>query len=300
MVLPEPTRPRDRPTVILARGPVPGQPNRQDPAVADQAGPEQAGPEQAIPDQAGPEQAILDQAIPDQAAPGLVRADVNRATPGRADPARLQAIEESAFWLTTEEARDRAAGSSGTRDAAPPAAASRLGVPPHPRDLPRKPRTPFVGLTALVVLAFAAAFFAWVSAEPIWLAVGHGDQGTVTVARCSGDGIARRCVGTFTDGAFTAGEVALLGVDAAERRAGVTVPARMVDRQSRQAFVDASGALVHLRWVIGVLLVLLCGLCIAGTTGARRLESARARRRAVLLSLAGPLALLVGFLAMSY
>jgi hypothetical protein len=272
MVLPEPVRPRDRPTVIINRAGVPGQPKRQ---------------EATVPGQGGAD---------------LMRADVNRATPGRADPARLQAIEESSFWLTTEEAaRDRAAGSPpGTQDALPPAAASRLGVPPHPRDLPRKPRTPFVGLAALMVLAFAAAFFAWVSAEPIWLAVGHGDQGTVTVARCAGDGIARRCVGTFTDGAFTVDDVALLGVDAAERRAGVTVPARMVDRQSRQAFVNAPGLLLHLRWVVGVGLLLLCGLCIAGTTGARRLETPRARRWAVLLSLAGPLALLAGFLLTSY
>jgi hypothetical protein len=49
-----------------------------------------------------------------------------------------------------------------------------------------------------------------------------------------------------------------------------------------------------------VLLVLLCGLGIAATTGARRLETASARRRALLISLAGPLALLVGFLAVSY
>ena len=94
--------------------------------------------------------------------------------------------------------------------------------------------------------------------------------------------------------------MALLGADAAKRHTGVTVPARMVDRQSRQAFVDAPGLLPHLRWIIGVGLVLLCGLCIAGTTGARRLESARARRWAVLLSLAGPLALLAAFLVTSY
>jgi hypothetical protein len=157
-----------------------------------------------------------------------------------------------------------------------------------------------VGLVALFVVAFAATFFAWVSAEPIWLAVGHGRTGTATVTGCSGSGITQRCQGVFTDGAGTSPTVALLGVDAAERRTGATVPARMVDADARRAFVGASGPMLHLRWTIGVLLVLLCGLAIAGATGARRLESARARRRAVLLSIAGPLALLAGFLAASY
>jgi hypothetical protein len=94
--------------------------------------------------------------------------------------------------------------------------------------------------------------------------------------------------------------VALLGIGAADRHAGATVPARMVRLDSRQAFVGASTPMLHLRWAIGVLLVLLCGLAIAGATGARRLESARARRRAVLLSMLGPLALLAGFLAAAY
>ena len=57
---------------------------------------------------------------------------------------------------------------------------------------------------------------------------------------------------------------------------------------------------MHLRWALGFVLVLLCGLGIASLTGARRLETARARRAAVLMSMAGPLVLLAGFLVMTY
>jgi hypothetical protein len=276
MVLPE--NPRERPTVALPRGPVPGQPQRHDPAPTAHSG-RSAEPDSDVPADRRTFQQV-------------------RVGTGRANPARLQAIEESPFWLTGEDGtRD---GAEPEPDAGPAPVPSRIGVAPARRDRPRAPRTPVVGLVALLVVAFAATFFAWVSAEPIWLAVGHGRTGTATVTACSGSGITQRCQGVFTDGTSTSPKVALLGVDAAERRTGATVPARMVDADARQAFVGESGPMLHLRWTIGVLLVLLCGLAIAGATGARRLESARARRRAVLLSIAGPLALLAGFLAASY
>jgi hypothetical protein len=221
---------------------------------------------------------------------------VGRGVP---DAARLQAIEESTFWLTADEAT-RDGGDGGADQSAVPAAPSRIGVAPGRRDRPRTPRSPFVGLVGLLVVALAATFFAWVTAEPIWLAAGHGVRGSATVTGCTGGGITARCEGTFTDGSITSSQLALLGVPGAQRQAGATMPARMVHLGSRQAFTGTSGGMLHLRWVIGVLLVLLCGLGIAGATGARRLESPRARRRAVLLSMAGPVALLAGFLAASY
>jgi hypothetical protein len=52
--------------------------------------------------------------------------------------------------------------------------------------------------------------------------------------------------------------------------------------------------------VLGFVLVLLCGIGIAGLTGTRQLETVRARRTALLISLAGPLVLLTGFLAAAY
>jgi hypothetical protein len=52
--------------------------------------------------------------------------------------------------------------------------------------------------------------------------------------------------------------------------------------------------------VLGFILVLLCGFGITALTGTRQLESLRARRIALLLSLAGPALLLAGFLYATY
>lgn len=260
MVLPEPHPGRNRPTVTIDRGPVPGQP-------------------------AGGESRLV------------------RATPAALDPVRAERMENSPFWLSDEERA--AAGSTWppaqTGHGETPGAVDALRGQP-PRRSPRTPRRPTSGLPGLVALALVAAFFGWVSAEPFWLAVGHGDRGTATVARCTGDGVTQRCTGAFAaaDGRFTVDRVTLLGVEPAGRSAGAVTPARMVSPDSRQAYVGATGLLLHLRWVLGFVLVLLCGYGIAGLTGARRLETARARRAAVLTSLAGPLVLLGGFLGAAY
>jgi len=158
------------------------------------------------------------------------------------------------------------------------------------------------GLLGLVALALVAAFFSWVSAEPFWLAVGHGDRGMATVSRCSGSGVTQRCAGAFAaaDGSFTVERVTLLGVDTNSHNAGAVTPARMVSPDSRQAYVGDAGLLLHLRWVLGFILVVMCGYGIAGLTAARQLETASARRNAVLISLAGPVLLLIGFLAAAY
>jgi hypothetical protein len=155
---------------------------------------------------------------------------------------------------------------------------------------------------SLVALALASAFFGWVSAEPFWLAIGHGDSGTATVTQCIGTGVTQRCTGQFTarNGRFTVSRITLLGVPPALRAPGETAPAKMVSPDSRQVYLGGTGTLMHLRWVLGFALVLICGYAVAGVTGARRLETAKARRAAVLLSLAGPVALLVGFLIAAY
>jgi hypothetical protein len=216
---------------------------------------------------------------------------------------------DSTFWLPTEEIpRDALAG-------AWPLAQMRPGRAPvfradgdavKPR-LPKAPRRPASGLAILLVLALLGAFFAWVTAEPLWLAVGHGDRGTATVTRCTGGGVGQRCVGEFTaaGGAFTTEEVSLLGVGGDDRRSGATVPARMVSAEHAEsgplprAYVgDMVG--LHLRWGIGLVLILLCGVGIAWATGALRLADRRSRRRAVLASLAAPLLLMIGFLAATW
>jgi hypothetical protein len=164
-----------------------------------------------------------------------------------------------------------------------------------------------VALPAVILFGLLAAFFAWQAAEPLWLAVGYGVDGTATVTRChptdppvpAGAGSTEstyRCV-TFTppDRAFQAVDVTLLGAgSAAGRTEGATLPARMVTADADRAYATGQAGL-HLRWSVGLALVLACGAGIAWATGARRLDGRRARRRAVLLCFAGPVLLAAGF-----
>ena len=234
--------------------------------------------------------AVPGQAASDRPRPVRTPQDRDRATRALQDRVRAERtsalLETSPFWLGEE----RATAETSRQTPVP--------VPRPPRKKSREPRRPLSGLLALLALALVATFFSWVSAEPFWLAVGHGHQGDATVSRCTGSGFTQRCVGEFTtaNGEYTVQHVTLLGVD----REQVTARARMVSLDSRQVYVGDTGVLVHLRWSLGFLLVLLCGLGIAGLTGVRRLETFRARRSALLLSVAGPLALLVGFLVAAY
>jgi hypothetical protein len=261
MVLPEPQTNRNRPTVPLERVPVPGQSS------------------------------------------GLTRLNQARTSAADLDVKRSR-MENSPFWQTDEEraAAGNASPGPATRNkfANAPAPADGRGRPPRTR--PRTPRRTAPGLVGLIALGLVAAFFSWVSAEPFWLAVGHGERGVATIARCTGTGVTQRCAGSFTaaDGSYRAQAVTLLGVGPASRSPGAVAPARMVNPGSTQAYVGNTGVLVHLRWVLGFVLVLLCGLGIAGLTGTRQLESVRARRGALLMSLAGPLLLLAGFLFATY
>jgi hypothetical protein len=218
-------------------------------------------------------------------------------------------MENSSFWLTDRE--QAAAGDAWpTEDVREPLPETATG-PAHARSRrrPRAPRRtgpagrrPLPALTGLIALGLIAAFFSWVSAEPFWLAVGHGDTGTATVTRCTGAGVTQRCTGSFrtADGRFDVPQVTLLGVGADARAAGTPASARMVGPDSRQAYVGATGLLVHLRWTLGFLLVLICGYGIAALTGAYRMETGNSRQAAIVVSFAGPVLLLVGFLTAVY
>jgi hypothetical protein len=262
MVLPEPGR--TRPTVAFDRGAVPGEPP--------------SGLSRHEPARGGKPTQVRD----------LSQAQLRPSSP---------LLENSPFWLTEQERAERAAARPAAETSDTPAT---VGVAPRRR--PRPPRRPATGLLGLVALALVAAFFGWVSAEPFWLAVGHGEHGTATVARCTGDGVTQRCAGQFRAAGndYAVADVTLLGVQPGRRSPGAVSPARMVSPASRQAYVGEAGLLVQLRWVLGFVLVLICGLGIAGLTGARRLETARARRGALIMSLTGPLLLLAGFLYLAY
>jgi hypothetical protein len=175
---------------------------------------------------------------------------------------------------------------TGRRAVRPPSAPVR----PARRGGPRAGST--TGLVALVLLALVSAFFAWVTAEPLWLAVGHSQSGAITVTRCTGD----RCLGTFTgtgkdfvrDGVPVMGDAPVVGQ---------TSPARMTSGRGIRAYVDVDP---NSRALVGIALILLCGLGIVRATGVRRLPTRPTRRTATLLSLAGPLALLAAMLAVTY
>jgi len=212
----------------------------------------------------------------------------------RTATARTDSAEPT--WLpsaVTRVSQQRGAVRSAASDTARPAARSTNRAPGRP------PRSP-AALFALVPLALVAAFFGWVTATPLLLSSGHSATGTATVTRCTGPEVTHRCVGSFhaRDG-FTVATVQLLGVGKSQRSAGSQVAARMVNPGSRQAYAGDVWAL-HLRWLVGLLLTILCGKLIARVSGATRLESAQARRRATLGAYLGPLLLLLGFLVAAW
>jgi hypothetical protein len=220
--------------------------------------------------------------------------------PDRHQPARAEARIDKIDWWTDDEPLAHHGASL-----APLGVVAVTGRRPmRPPDSPNRVRRPARGagsaggLVALVLLALLAAFFAWVTAEPLWLAVGHSTPGTVTVTRCADDGaghgIDRRCVGTFTGTTFTRAAVQVLG-DVPDP--GTTAPASMTSARGGHAYVDVD---TFSRAAVGVVLIMLCGLGIVRATGVRRLESRPARTVATLLSLAGPATLLTGMLITTY
>lgn len=177
---------------------------------------------------------------------------------------------------------------------------------------PRPYRHPLLALPATILLGLLAAFFAWQAAEPLWLALGRGTDGTATEARCDAtdgsavellresDGPTYRClVFTASDRSFENVDVELRGAGSVARPEGASTPARMLSPDSTRAYATAPAAL-HLRWSIGLALVLACGAGVAWASGATRLDLLRDRRRAVALSVAGPLVLAAGFLVAAY
>jgi hypothetical protein len=183
----------------------------------------------------------------------------------------------------------------------PPWGALTVAPRPEPTRRRRDPhatRRPVVGLTALVLTTLVAAFFGWVSAEPFWLALGRGMDGTVTVTSCHPSGLDERCVGTFRTAGFTSQPVRLSGVPEGSREHGARFGARMLDEQSRWAYAGTTKAM-HLRWQLGAAVVVLCGVLIGLFTGVGRLRSAGRGGRLVLrlIGVAGPLVIFAGMLA---
>lgn len=167
---------------------------------------------------------------------------------------------------------------------------------------PAYPPDPLPGLAALLALSLVATFFAWVSAGPLWVALGHRAAGTVVLTDCTGGGLTQRCRGIFTadGGRFVAHGVRVSGVPADRATTGGALPARMTGPRGTTAYADTAGAAHHLRWLLGLLAVVGCGAGIARWTGATRLSGPRARRWAVGAAFAGPVLILLGFLTAAW
>ncbi|WCN82222.1 hypothetical protein PCA76_03785 [Micromonospora sp. LH3U1] len=163
------------------------------------------------------------------------------------------------------------------------------------------PPDPLPGLAALVALSLATAFFAWVSAGPFWLAVGHARAGTVVIDDCTGGGLTQRCRGIFTaeDGRFIAHGVRVSGVLAGGDAPGTPLPARMTGPDGGTAYADV-GVDRHLHWLPGLLVVLGCTAGIVRWTGSARLPGRRHRRWAVATAIGGPVLITVGFLVAAW
>jgi len=179
---------------------------------------------------------------------------------------------------------------------ADPAAAPASHRRTRPPRRTQPPRRLSVALPTLVVLAFAAAFFAWISAMPIWLAVGHSRAGTATMAECSLHGIPRSCATFRADDHSYSARVTLLGPGTGKAATGRAVAAEMTSTTSGVAYVGSRGDL-YLRLCAGLGALLACGVGIAWAAGAMRLGTRRARMIALAGSFGGPLLLLLGMLA---
>jgi hypothetical protein len=208
-------------------------------------------------------------------------------------PARAPRGEEAGFAALFGDDDGRGLGT-------PTRWRDRRGTRPgNSRNRSKNPRRPALGLPALLFFALAAAFFAWVSATPLWLAVGHGSRGVATVASCNVHGIDRSCADfTAADHSFST-VVTLLGPGTEHAKAGEKLAATVVSRGSSLAYTGSSPD-YSLRWIPGVALLALCGLGIAWATGALRLADRRARTIAMLGSFGGPFLLLIGMLAYTW
>ncbi|MFY1685317.1 MULTISPECIES: hypothetical protein [Micromonospora] len=163
------------------------------------------------------------------------------------------------------------------------------------------PPDPIRGLAVLLALSLVAAFFAWVSAGPLWLAVGHSTAGTAVVTDCSGGGLTQRCRGIFTADAdrFRTHGVRVSGVPAERTAAGSTLPARVTGPDADTAYAD-TGVGRHLRWLLGLLAVAGCAAGIVRWTGATLLADPRQRRWATGGGYAGPVLITLGFLVAAW
>lgn len=208
--------------------------------------------------------------------------------------------------LATTRLEETAAELSAAGEVWPPPAMRVMRRPrdaartsPPPKRAPRKvlrPRSPAVGLPAMLVIALLAGFFAWTSAEPFWLDMGKGAAGHAQITGCKGDGVLRRCYATFQSNAGA--EVAGVPLVGADNTPGSVLDARM--REGGRIAYAGNPKGLRVRWTVGLGLILLCGAALCWATGAGRLGRLRTRLAAYTVTTAAPLVLALGVLVASY
>jgi hypothetical protein len=175
----------------------------------------------------------------------------------------------------------------------------RTAPPPHRQRRIRRvrpPRGPVAGLTAMLLLGLLAGFFAWTSAEPFWLDMGHGVRGTAEITACKGTGLTRRCVADFAaPGRDRIDGARVMGLDGAP---GDSVAAQMLPG-GRIAYAGNESGL-RARWAAGLGLIALCGIVLAWVTGAWRFGRLRDRLTAWSLTALAPLILGAAVIAAAY
>ncbi|WP_157930715.1 hypothetical protein [Glycomyces xiaoerkulensis] len=152
----------------------------------------------------------------------------------------------------------------------------RAGRPERSRPRPgpgprRRPARLLPALLGTLVCACLLMFFAWVAAPALWMSMGHGHSGTVTVTECGG-GFAPGCTGEFDTGDWTK-ELHLTGeVSAAD--VGTEREARATGPDAHSAYVGDRAGLI-LRWAGPMALYLACGFALVAASGATRLYERR-------------------------
>ncbi|WP_432985589.1 hypothetical protein [Dactylosporangium sp. CA-233914] len=175
---------------------------------------------------------------------------------------------------------------------------ARRSAPQRPSRVRRSrpPRGPAAGLSAMLIIALLSGFFAWTSAEPFWLDMGHRVRGTAEITSCKGEGVLRRCVAEFTrPGADPVDGARVVGLDEAP---GTSVAAEMVPGGRIAYAGNASG--LRVRWAAGLGLIALCGIVLAWLTGAWRFARLRDRLAAWSLTAAAPLVLSAAIVLAAY